>query len=291
MPRIPLKPRHASTRHPEEARAGPLAGDGWWPAHASKLQAAERNPRRQRRPIRSLGPQRPRGEHLLAPPIVDIAYFHTGHPRTAHLRLNIIPSGFAVAWLRTYRVILVGMQLPVFTLGHSTRTMEHFLVLLVEHGVDVLADVRRFPGSRRHPHFRRENLSAALREVGIAYRHLPGLGGRRKPRSDSLHTHWRNAGFRAYADYMDTADFDVAFAGLLELASQRRTAVMCAEAVPWRCHRQLLADALVARGFRVVHVLAPGQSEDHVLNPSARVHPDGRLIYDGGAGRQAELFD
>lgn len=181
--------------------------------------------------------------------------------------------------------------IPVFTLGHSTHSLEHFLALLTEHGVEVLADVRRFPGSRRFPHFRRETLAAALAAVGIAYRHLPGLGGRRTPRSGSPHSHWRNAGFRAYADHMETAEFEQALGELLELASHRRTAMMCAEALPWRCHRQLVADTLVARGRRVVHILGPGRGQDHLLNPSARVLPDGQLIYDGGTGRQAELFD
>ena len=183
------------------------------------------------------------------------------------------------------------MPLPVFTLGHSTRSLEDFLALLAEHGVELLADVRRFPGSRRFPHFRRETLAAALAAAGIDYRHLPGLGGRRKPHPGSSHTHWTNAGFRAYADHMETAEFADAFAEILGLADNRTTALMCAEAVPWRCHRQLVADALVARGRRVVHIMAPGRSENHALNPSARVLPDGRLIYDGGEGEQAELFD
>ncbi len=183
------------------------------------------------------------------------------------------------------------MPLPIFTLGHSTRSLQDFLALLDEHDIELLSDVRRFPGSRRFPHFRRETLAAALATAGIAYRHLPGLGGRRKPEADSPHTYWTNAGFRAYADHMETAEFRETFAELLELAADRTTALMCAEAVPWRCHRQLVADALVAAGRRVVHIIGPGRSEGHVLNVSARVLPDGRLIYDGGAGQQAELFD
>ena len=174
------------------------------------------------------------------------------------------------------------MPLPVFTIGHSTRSLEDFLALLEEHGVELLADVRRFPGSRRFPHFTREPLAAALTEAGMDYRHLPGLGGHRKPRPDSPHTHWTNAGFRAYADHMETAEFKGAFAQLLKLADDLTTALMCAEAVPWRCHRQLVADALVAGGRRVVHIFAPGHAEDHVINSAARVLPDGRLIYDDG---------
>ena len=182
------------------------------------------------------------------------------------------------------------MPLPVFTLGHSTRSLEDFLALLGEHGIELLVDVRRYPGSRRFPHFRRDTLAAALKAAGITYRHLPGLGGHRKPRPDSPHSYWTNAGFRAYADHMETAEFGEIFAELLGLASDHATALMCAEADPRRCHRQLVADALVARGRRVVHILAPGRSEDHALNPAVRVLPDGRLIYDSGAGQQAELF-
>ena len=183
------------------------------------------------------------------------------------------------------------MPLAVFTLGHSTRSLEDFLALLAEHDIKLLADVRRFPGSRRFPHFKREALAARLSAVGIAYRHLPGLGGHRKPRADSPHTYWKNASFRAYADHMETAEFEESYTELLTLASDHSTALMCAEAVPWRCHRQLVADALVARGRQVIHILAPERSDDHVLNSSARVLPDGRLIYDGGAGQQAKLFD
>ena len=182
------------------------------------------------------------------------------------------------------------MPLPVFTLGHSTRSLEDFLTLPTEHDIELLADVRRYPGSRRFPHFHRDALAAGLNAAGIAYRHLPGLGGHRTPRPGSPHSYWTDAGFRAYADHMETAEFGETFAELLDLASEQTTALMCAEADPRRCHRQLVADALVARGLRVVHILAPGRSEDHALNPAARVLPDGRLIYDGGAGQQAELF-
>ena len=182
------------------------------------------------------------------------------------------------------------MTYPVFTIGHSNRSLEDFVALLAEHGVETVADVRRFPGSRRFPHFSREVLADGLAAAGVAYRHLPGLGGHRKPRPDSPHTNWTNAAFRAYADHMETAEFAEAVAELLDIAAERPTTMMCAEAEPSRCHRRLVADALVARGIRVVHVLAPGQAEDHLLNSSARTGPDGQLIYDGGAGRQAELF-
>ena len=138
------------------------------------------------------------------------------------------------------------MTLPVFTLGHSTRSLEDFLALLGEHGVAVLADVRRFPGSRRFPHFQRDTLAGALAAAGVAYRHLPGLGGHRKPRPDSPNVYWTNTSFRAYADHMATPEFNDAFTELLTFAADRATAMMCAEAEPSRCHRHLVADALVA---------------------------------------------
>jgi uncharacterized protein (DUF488 family) len=155
--------------------------------------------------------------------------------------------------------------------------------------VPLLVDVRRFPVSRRHPQFSRDALAAALDAAGIAYRHEPDLGGHREPRPDSPNTGWRNAAFRGYADHMATPAFAEALARLL--AAPPRTAVMCAEGDPARCHRQLIADALVARGIAVQHLLAPGRAETHLLNPRARVGPDGTLSYPGTAGRQPSLFD
>lgn len=154
--------------------------------------------------------------------------------------------------------------------------------MLHEAGVERLVDVRRFPGSRRHPQFAREALAAALGESVIAYEHAPELGGRRVPRPGSPHAAWRNAGFRGYADHMETAEFQEALADLERDAAERPTALLCAEAVPWRCHRRLIADALSARGWEVVHLLAPGRSEPHALHPDARVLPDGRLLYTAG---------
>jgi uncharacterized protein (DUF488 family) len=179
---------------------------------------------------------------------------------------------------------------PVFTIGHSVRPLEDFLALLAREGVAQLADVRAFPTSRRHPHYDREALGEALSAAGLRYSHHPDLGGRRAPRPDSPNGAWRNRGFRGYADYMQTPEFAAALARLLDLASLAPTAVMCAEAVPWRCHRSLIADALVARGEHVVHILEAG-SKPHSLTRFAVVR-DGSVIYptSGGAERQEELF-
>ncbi len=174
---------------------------------------------------------------------------------------------------------------PLFTVGHSTRSAAELIALLAEQGVAELVDVRRFPGSRRHPQFARDALAASLAEAGIGYRHEADLGGRRQPRPDSPNTAWQNAGFRGYADHMATPPFRQALARLLALARERPTAVLCAEAVPWRCHRNLLADAAVVAGMDVLHLIGPGQSSAHQLNPDARVLPDGGLIYPATGGQ------
>ena len=167
----------------------------------------------------------------------------------------------------------------VHTVGHSTLALADFLALLAGHGVRAVADVRRFPASRRHPHFAREALARELAPVGIAYHWLPGLGGRRRGRPDSPHVAWRSAAFRAYADHMETGEFRQELSRLLALARERPTAVMCAEAVPWRCHRQLIADALVARGIEVRHLLGKAPPEAHRLTRFARVEGE-RVVYD-----------
>jgi uncharacterized protein (DUF488 family) len=166
----------------------------------------------------------------------------------------------------------------IYTVGHSTRSLELFLALLAEYQVRLLVDVRRYPASRRYPHFAQAPLSAALAATGIAYRHDPDLGGRRPAREDSPNTAWRSAGFRGYADYMETPAFEQALARLIVDAPQP-SAVMCAEAVPWRCHRQLIADALVTRGTAVRHILGAGDARDHQLSPHAQVLDDGRIRY------------
>lgn len=142
-------------------------------------------------------------------------------------------------------------------------------------------DVRTIPRSRRNPQFNQEELAASLKDAGIVYRHLPGLGGLRKPRRDSINTGWRNASFRGYADYMQTSDFRENLQRLLELAADAATAIMCAEAVPWRCHRSLIADALVARGVAVEEILSAAKAQPHVLTPFARVAA-GAVTYPGG---------
>lgn len=149
--------------------------------------------------------------------------------------------------------------------------------------------MRRFPASRRNPQFSREALAGTLAAAGIAYTHEPDLGGHRQPRPDSPNTAWRNPAFRGYADHMATPDFQAALARLM--AAPPRTALLCAEAEPGRCHRQLIADALAARGIAVQHLLAPGRAETHVLNPRARPGPQGTLTYPAPGSRQASLFD
>jgi uncharacterized protein (DUF488 family) len=172
----------------------------------------------------------------------------------------------------------------VHTLGHSTRPQGELVALLVGHGIGGVADVRRFPASRRHPHFGAEALSQALARAGIRYDWLPELGGRRPARGDSPHTAWRNPSFRGYADHMETAEFQQGLDRLVALARERPTAILCAEAVPWRCHRQLIADALVAQGIAVRHIVAPGEATAHRLSATARVE-DRRIVYDGGQRR------
>ena len=176
----------------------------------------------------------------------------------------------------------------VLTIGHSTRSFDEFLALLREHQVTTLVDVRRFPGSRRHPQFNAPVLARALEEAGIAYVHEPDLGGHREPRADSPNTAWRLASFRGYADHMAGTAFRDALERLRARAARERPAVMCAEAVPWRCHRQLISDALVATGTPVRHVLGPGPARAHEKNPGARLGADGVLVYPAAA--TARLF-
>jgi uncharacterized protein (DUF488 family) len=151
------------------------------------------------------------------------------------------------------------------------------LAALGEARIELLIDVRRFPTSRRNPQFNREALAASLRDAGIDYRHVEALGGRREPHPDSPNTALTNAGSRGYADYMATPSFTAALAGVPEAAESRRVAIMCAESLPWRCHRSLIADSLVARGIEVVHLIGTTQ-RTHTLSPFARVE-DGRVTY------------
>jgi uncharacterized protein (DUF488 family) len=164
----------------------------------------------------------------------------------------------------------------VSTVGHSTHPIDEFVGILRAHGIRRLVDVRTIPGSRRNPQFSRENLSGSLHAAGIEYHHLPGLGGLRRARKDSMNTGWRNASFRGYTDYMQTPEFGESLEHLIELASETATAIMCAEAVPWRCHRSLIGDALAGRGIAVIDILSAAKSQPHAMTPFAKV--EGRRV-------------
>ncbi|HTA45094.1 MAG TPA: DUF488 domain-containing protein [Bryobacteraceae bacterium] len=172
------------------------------------------------------------------------------------------------------------MVANVFTIGHSTRTAEALIAMLRAHGVTCLADVRTIPKSRHNPQFNREDLSATLNHHGISYIHLPELGGLRHPRKDSINTGWQNASFRGYADYMQTLEFETGLERLLEIARNEVLTIMCAEAVPWRCHRSMIADALTARGVHVEHMMSESKTQPHALTPFAQVQGV-RIIYPG----------
>lgn len=179
-----------------------------------------------------------------------------------------------------------------FTIGHSTRSAEEFVSLLEENGVELLVDVRRHPGSRRHPQFNQGELEETLRAAGIDYRHEERLGGRRDPApGESPNRAWESEGFRAYADHLLSEEGRRALDHLESEARERRLAVMCAEAVPWRCHRQIVADHLVARGLAVRHVLGEGRTDGHSLRRMAEVGEDGRVVYPGTDVEQPELFE
>jgi len=172
-------------------------------------------------------------------------------------------------------------QLPsVFTIGHSTRSLDEFIEILKSFQIEILVDVRSFPGSRRYPHFNREALKGSLRTSGIDYIHLPELGGRRRPLPDSLNMTWRNESFRGYADYMETDEFRDGIDRLLALGRDRRTVIMCSEAVWWRCHRSMISDYLKGKGVDVIHILAAGKSEAHPYTSAARI-VNGDLSYRG----------
>jgi uncharacterized protein (DUF488 family) len=178
------------------------------------------------------------------------------------------------------------MSVRIWTIGHSTRTFDEFLALLQTPDIQTLADVRRFPGSRRLPHFGQDALSSSLQKAGIAYEHFPDLGGRRRARPDSPNTAWRNEAFRGYADYMMTDEFHAGVTRLLELAAHKRTAFMCAEALWWQCHRGLIADYLKTAGHDVLHIMAAGKIEPHPFTSAARI-VDGALSY---ASVEGDLF-
>lgn len=166
----------------------------------------------------------------------------------------------------------------IWTIGHSTRSLEEFLALLDAYGVKAVADVRRFPGSRRYPQFARDALEQTLPAHGIGYRWLPKLGGRRRVQPDSPNTGWRNASFRGYADYLATPDFADGLRELLAFAALQPTTLMCAEVLWWRCHRSLIADVLRCRGIEVIHILDAEHSTVHPMTSPAHI-VDGQLSY------------
>jgi len=166
----------------------------------------------------------------------------------------------------------------VLTIGHSTHSLEDFLALLKDHSVRRVVDVRTIPRSRHNPQFSRDEIKTSLRRKHIGYTHMPELGGLRRPRKDSPNTGWRNLSFRGFADYMQTPEFDNGLNKLTEMAARGRIAIMCAEAVPWRCHRSLIADALVARGIAVEDIIGSSRSEPHRITPFAKVNK-GRITY------------
>ena len=178
---------------------------------------------------------------------------------------------------------MFGMQskenFPIFTVGHSTRSIDVFISLLEENGIKLLADVRSLPGSNRYPQFNKEALAESLAARGIRYEHFPELGGRRKAKTDSRNTAWRNASFRGYADYMEIEEFHKGVERLLNLDRETGpAAIMCAEAVWWRCHRSLIADHLKASGIEVMHILDANKVEPHPFTSAARI-VNGKLSY------------
>lgn len=171
-------------------------------------------------------------------------------------------------------------MLTIFTIGHSNQTLETFLAALKAHAIQLVADVRRFPVSRRHPHFSRARLDTVLRNHGIDYVHIIELGGRREPKGDSRNTQWREPAFRGYADHMETAEFSRAVDRLLEHAAERHVAIMCAELQWSHCHRALIADYLKAHGHEVIHIVTAETTEVHPYTSAARLVND-RLSYQG----------
>ncbi len=168
----------------------------------------------------------------------------------------------------------------IFTIGHSNRSIEDFLAILESHGIERLVDIRTVPRSRHNPQFNRDALPASLERAGVAYLHMPSLGGLRHPRKDSINSGWRNDSFRGYADYMQTAEFESALNQLIGIAAAERTAIMCAESLPWRCHRSLVSDALIARGEPVEHIMSATKRSPHSLTPFARIENQ-RVTYPG----------
>ena len=169
-------------------------------------------------------------------------------------------------------------QKIIYTIGHSTHTLEEFVAMLKSFNIELLVDIRSFPGSRKFPHFNKENLPASLAENNIEYIHLKNLGGRRKVNPESCNTGWRVAAFRGYADYMETENFEKAIKELEQIASEKRVAYMCAEAVWWRCHRSLVSDYLKHNGWTVLHIMGVNKSTEHPYTAPAKIM-NGKLNY------------
>jgi uncharacterized protein (DUF488 family) len=171
------------------------------------------------------------------------------------------------------------MQQTIYTIGHSTRSIEEFISLLKANEVAVLVDVRNFPGSRRYPHFNKEALENSLGEKAIQYVHMKELGGRRKPEQNSINTRWRSTAFRGYADYMQTGVFQTTMEALADIALKHKTAYMCSEAVWWSCHRSLISDYLKIRDWKVLHIMSEDKLTEHPYTSAARIVA-GQLRYD-----------
>jgi len=201
-------------------------------------------------------------------------------PKSAHSSPIVLESEATAGIKKPARRRAKAKQssIMIFTVGHSTRSIEEFEDLLLAHGVEQLVDVRTIPRSRHNPQFNGDSLLGSLKKARIRYRHMPGLGGLRHARRDSINSGWHNASFRGFADYMQTPDFENALDELIRIAEARPTAIMCAEAVPWRCHRSLIADALLVRGIGVVEIASRTQTRPHTLTPWACVKRK-RLTY------------
>lgn len=178
----------------------------------------------------------------------------------------------------------------LYTIGHSTRSLQELIDAIRSRDVAVLVDVRRYPASRRHPHFSQVSLSRALPGAAIQYRHEEVMGGRRSRRADSPNGAWRSAAFQGYADHANTVGFQERLERVLSDARRESTALMCAEALPWRCHRRIIADHATTRGWRVVHILEAESVLEHELHPQARRTSDGDIIYPPASGTQEELW-
>lgn len=171
------------------------------------------------------------------------------------------------------------MNKKIWTIGHSTRSTDEFILLLKKYEIKNLADIRSYPGSRRYPHFNRENLKSSLYKSGINYFHIKELGGRRRARPDSKNTAWRNESFRGFADYMETEDFKKGIEKLLEISGNGLTAIMCSEALWWRCHRSLISDYLKFRNRQVIHIIDENKTEEHLYTQPVKIK-QGNLFYD-----------